>query len=159
MSIRTWTFPTRSAQTLTDSGRVAIVKGVMEAWGRHDVDGVLSFMSDDVVWHYHVGSKPVLGRDAMGRFLTRLAHHQLNLDWKLVQAAETADAVMLEGTDDYVNPDGNRVQAPYMGIFEFSEDNKVTAWRDYVDMANMQIGERGEPLPDFLQTLVNRPAI
>ncbi|MFT7597297.1 MAG: limonene-1,2-epoxide hydrolase [Acidimicrobiales bacterium] len=144
---------------MMSSERVEIVKGVMEAWSRHDIDGVVAFMADDVLWHYHVGSKPVSGRDGMARFLTKLSAHQQQLDWKLVRAAENADAVLLEGTDDYVNPSGHHVQAPYMGIFEFDADNRVTAWRDYVEMATMAIGEKGEPLPEFLQSLVDRPAV
>ncbi len=141
-----------------NSERVDIVKGVMEAWSRHDVDGVIKFMADDVLWHYHVGSRPVSGSEAMARFLTKLSAHQQQLDWKLVRAAENDDAVLLEGTDDYVNPNGQRVQAPYMGVFEFDVENRITAWRDYVDMATMALGENGEALPDFLQVLVDRPA-
>jgi limonene-1,2-epoxide hydrolase len=140
------------------SERVAIILSVMDARRRHDVESVLAPMAQDVLWHYHVGSKPTRGREAMGRFLERLASHQLELNWKLVRVAETDGAVLLEGTDDYVNPDGNRVQAPYMGIFEFADDNRITAWRDYVDRANMMIGENGDVLPDFLQELVDRPA-
>lgn len=131
----------------------------MGAWSRHDIEGVLAPMADDVAWHYHVGSKPVQGREAMGRFLERLASHQQQLDWKIVQAAENDNSVLIEGTDDYVNPQGFHVQAPYMGVFEFDADNRIVAWRDYVDMATMQIGERGEALPDFLQELVDRPSV
>ena len=141
------------------SERIDIITGLMAAWGRHDVEGVLEPMAEDVLWHYHVGSKPVRGRESMGRFLSRLAQHQQQLDWKMVQAAENADSVLVEGTDDYVNPGGNHVQAPYMGVFEFTADNQIVGWRDYVDMATMQIGERGESLPDFLQELVDRPGV
>lgn len=138
------------------SPRVKIITDVMAAWSRHDIEGVLEPMADDVLWHYHVGSRPVQGREAMGRFLAKLADHQQQLNWRLVRAAENDDAVLVEGTDDYVNPQGNRVQAPYMGVFEFAPDDRIIGWRDYVDMATMQIGERGEPLPEWLQVLVDR---
>ena len=140
------------------SKRLGIVRELMAAWGRHDIDGVMTAMHPDILWHYHVGSRPMVGVAAVEKFLERLSLHQLDLDWKLVRWAENEDCILLEGTDDYVNPAGHGVQAPYMGVFEFDASDRITAWRDYVDRAVMSIGEDGSPLPDYLQALVDRPA-
>jgi len=137
------------------SDRAEIVRAIMEAWGRHDIDSVLSHVADDVEWHYHVGSRPVQGRDNMRKVLDKLQHHQLQSRWRLVRHAEADDAVFIEAIDDYVNPSGNRVQAPYMGVYEF-DGATVTAWRDFVDLAEMSKAESGEPLSDWVQALVDR---
>lgn len=143
---------------MTTSGagdRIEIIRAIMEAWGRHDIDTVLSHVADDIEWHYHVGSRPVRGRDNMRKMLEKLQHHQLESRWRLVRSAEAGDAVFIEAIDDYVNPTGNRVQAPYMGVYEF-DGRTVTAWRDYVDLAEMSKAETGEPLADWVQTLVDQ---
>lgn len=144
--------------TLTD--RIDIVRSVMGAWAAHDVDGVIAHMHPDIEWHYHVGSEPVRGTGAMVEFLSNLAGHQLDLEWKLIRAAETDDAVLLEGTDDYRNPQGVRVQVPYMGVYEFTDADHptlVTHWRDYLDMRIMLRAEKGEGIADWLVPLVDRP--
>ena len=137
--------------------RVEIVRAIMAAWGRHDIDAVLAHVADDIEWHYHVGSRPVRGRDDMRKVLEKLQHHQLESRWRLVRHAEADDAVFVEAIDDYVNPAGHRVQAPYMGIYEF-DGVAVTAWRDYVDLAEMSKAENGEPLAEWVEDLVGRGA-
>jgi limonene-1,2-epoxide hydrolase len=139
------------------SDRIEVIRAIMEAWGRHDIDAVLSHVADDVEWHYHVGSPPVQGRDNMRKLLDKLQHHQLQSRWRLVRHAEANDAVLIEAIDDYVNPAGNRVQAPYMGVYEFDGET-VTAWRDYVDLGAMSKAEAGEPLPAWIDGLVDRGA-
>ncbi|MDG2111397.1 MAG: limonene-1,2-epoxide hydrolase family protein [Actinomycetota bacterium] len=134
-------------------GRIDIVKAIMGAWRGHDIDGVLGHMAPDVVWHYHVGSRPVEGVDNMAKVLGKLQHQQLDSHWRLVRHAESGDAVLIEGVDDFVNPDGHRVRAPYMGVYEF-DGRLVTAWRDYVDLGLMMKGGAGEPLDDWLVALV-----
>ena len=148
---------------MTDqSNRINIVRSVMGAWAAHDVDGVITHMHPDIEWHYHVGSEPVRGTSAMAEFLTALAGHQRDLDWKLIRAAETENAVLLEGTDDYRNPEGVRVQVPYMGVYEFADTDRpqlVTGWRYYLDMRTMRTAEKGDGIPAWLVPLVDRPSI
>lgn len=125
----------------------------MAAWGRHDIDELLTHIDQDVVWHYQVGSRPVKGRDTMRKMLERLKEHQLDSRWRLVRHSESDETVFIEAIDDYRNPAGHRVQAPYMGVYEF-DGMMITAWRDYVDLGVMNQGETGEPLPEWLEELV-----
>ncbi len=137
------------------TGRVSVVEAVMAAWARHDIDELLTHISPDIEWHYQVGSRPILGRDDMAKMLDRLKAHQLDSKWRLVRHAESGDCVFIEAVDDYRNPDGHRVQAPYMGVYEF-EGPLISAWRDYVDMGIMMKGEAGEELPEWLAALVDQ---
>ena len=134
-------------------GRIDVIKAVMGAWARHDIDELLGHIAEDIEWHYQVGSRPVIGRDNMRKMLMRLKDHQLDSKWRLVRHAESDDSVMIEAVDDYRNPDGHRVQAPYMGVYEFDGD-KIVAWRDYVDLGLLMKGEAGEPLEEWLVPLV-----
>ncbi len=141
------------------SPRVDAVLEIVSAWRRHDVDAVIAHLADDIEWHYHVGSEPVIGAERVRKTLSKLAGHQLDVSWQIVRAAESADSVMVEGTDDYHNPAGVHVRVPYMGVFEFDEANRVRAWRDYVDLSLMQSAEAAEPIKPWLAALVERPGL
>lgn len=139
------------------------VMAIMEAWSRSDVEGVLAQVTDDIEWHYQVGSRPVVGRDTMAKLLAKLAGHQLDSAWRIIRHAtrEEADgrtALFVEAVDDYRNPDGNRVVVPYAGVYEIV-DGKVAAWRDYVDKGLMGQAEVGESLPEWVDALTSRPPV
>lgn len=136
--------------------RIDIVRAIFEAFGRHDIDGVLDHIAPDIVWHYHVGTRPVIGRENMARVLTKLGQHQRDSRWRPIRWAESGNSLLLEGVEDYLNPDGRRVQAPYMGVYEF-DGKLVTAWRDYVDLALLLKSDAGEPMDEWVQTLVDGP--
>lgn len=132
---------------------IAIVESVMAAWAAHDIDTLLGHISPDIEWHYQVGSRPVKGIDAMRKMLTGLKDHQLNSKWRLSNWAQNGDTLMIEAVDDYTNPSGNRVRAPYAGVYRF-DGELIIEWRDYVDMGLLMKGESGEALPDWLEPLV-----
>lgn len=134
--------------------RIDVVKAVMGAWASHDIDELLTHISPDIVWHYQVGSRPVVGIEKMHKMLDRLKDHQLDSQWRLTRHAESDGVVFIEAVDDYRNPDGHRVQVPYMGVYEFDDEMKITQWRDYVDLGLMMKGEAGEELPEWLIDLV-----
>lgn len=133
---------------------VTIVEAVMAAWADHDIDTLLTHISPDIEWHYQVGSRPVKGIESMRKMLTGLKDHQLDSKWRLRQWAQNGDTLFIEAVDDYTNPSGHRVQAPYAGVYRFS-GALITEWRDYVDMGLMMKGEAGEALPEWLEPLVS----
>lgn len=108
-----------------------------------------------------MGSRPIVGVDGVRKTLDRLARHQLDVASQIVQAAESESAVMVEGTDDYRNPTGVHVRVPYMGVFQFGDpaSNRVTAWRDYVDLSLMKAAEAAEPQDPWVTALVERSGL
>jgi limonene-1,2-epoxide hydrolase len=49
------------------------------------------------------------------------------------------------------------VAAPYAGVIEF-KGNKIVGWRDYIDRAVIDSMKAGNPYPDQVKELINRPA-
>ncbi len=139
-------------------GPISVVEETMLAWANHDIEGVLEHVADDVEWHYHVGSMPVHGKEAMGKFLARLASHQLDSRWRIRRAVikDEGDrtAVLLEGVDDFATPEGDRVVVPYMGVYELVDD-RIVAWRDYVDLDLLTKTQSGEPVPGWVAKLTD----
>lgn len=129
------------------------IQTVIDCWKKGDLDGVLDQLHDDVVYHYHVGSRPLEGKDWVRRFLEKFGAGQTEIRWFIRHWTQDGDRVMVEGVDDYVDAEGTRIQTPYMGVFEF-EDGKIRNWRDYVDLGLVKMIKDGDGLPEWVKSLV-----
>jgi limonene-1,2-epoxide hydrolase len=138
-----------------DESKINIVTACLEAFGRKDIDGAMSHIAPDIEWHYHVGTRPVAGRENMRKVLTKLGQHQLDSRWRAIRWAEVGDTLMIEGVEDYLTAEDRRAQVPYMGAYDFDADNLIIAWRDYFDLDLLMKSERGEPMEVWVQSLVD----
>lgn len=132
---------------------IEIVEQLIEAWKQRDIDAVLDLLSDDVVYHYHVGSRPLVGKSRVRRFLEKFGADQSEIRWRIVHHAQNGDVLLVEGVDDYVDGEGSRHRTPYMGAFEL-RDGKICRWRDYLDL---EVGRRlasDEVTPEWLAELL-----
>ena len=135
-------------------GLIRELHAMMDDWKRRDVDAVLARLCDDVVYHYHVGSRPLRGKAAVRRFLEKHGGGQKEIRWRVVHHAQNGDTLLVEGVDDYVDAEGRRIRTPYMGVFEFRE-GKISGWRDYLDASLISAQSTGEPTPEWLAELVD----
>lgn len=134
-----------------------LLRQVIEAWQAKDIDRVLSFMADDIVWHYAAAAMPpVRGKAAARKLLERFQGDMHGIQWRIFSYAESGDRLFIEGVDDYRTADGNRVAAPYAGVLEFRGD-LITGWRDYVDLGVIAQQKAGEPLSAQVEGLIDRP--
>jgi len=142
------------------TAKTEVLGAIIEVWSRsQDIDGVLRYMTEDVVWHYSaVTMAPTHGKVGAREFLEAYKARVRNPTWRIFKTAESENTLFVEGVDEFDTPDGVRVVIPYAGVLEF-EDGKVSAWRDYFDRGVLDRGTRGEELPDFAQQLADRPAL
>ena len=130
---------------------------LIKAWQAKDIDGVLSYMHDDIVWHYAVGAMPpVRGKATARKLLTRFQADMFDVKWRIFAHAAVGDTLFVEGVDDYHTADGCRVAAPYAGVLEF-RDGLIVGWRDYVDIGVIASQKAGEPLTPQVEGLLARP--
>jgi len=138
--------------------RFEILRQVIAAWQAKDVERVLSFMADDIVWHYAVASMPpVRGKAAARKLLTRFQADMHRIEWRIFAHAEAGDRLFVEGVDDYETPDGRRVATPYAGVLDF-RDGLIVGWRDYVDLGVADAQKAGQPFTRQVLELLDRPA-
>jgi limonene-1,2-epoxide hydrolase len=134
-----------------------ILQRVIEAWQAKDIDRVLAFMDDEIVWHYAAPAMPpVRGKAAARKLLTRFQADMHGIQWRIFAYSETGDRLFIEGVDDYRTTDGHRVAAPYAGVLEFRGD-LIVGWRDYVDLAVIDQQKAGQPLTRQVEGLLDRP--
>ena len=137
--------------------RYAILCKVIEAWQAKDIDAVLAHMDENIVWHYAAAAMPpVRGKAAARKLLTNFQGDMHGIQWRIFAYAEAGDRLFIEGVDEYRTADGNRVAAPYAGVLEFRGD-RITGWRDYVDLGVVAQQKAGAPLTAQVEGLLDRP--
>ena len=99
-----------------------------------EIDTALALLADDVVYH-NIPMRPVVGREAVRAFLARIPCEAM--DWIVHVSAEHDTAVLNERTDRFRLTDGRWLEIRVVGVFEVL-DGRITAWRDYFDMAEFQ---------------------
>ena len=126
------------------------------AWQAKDIDKVLTFLHEDVVWHYAAGPMPpVRGKATAAKLLGRFTADMHDIQWRIFAHAETGDRLFVEGVDEYTSADGKRIAAPYAGVLEF-KDGLIIGWRDYVDIGVIAAQKAGEPITAQVEALLAR---
>lgn len=109
---------------------------IMQISHKQDDELFLTFLTDDIEYHYHVGSRPLLGKQWVRKFLKKYREFTTDAQWRIDNFAEKEDKLFVEGYEEYLDTRTNeRIAHPYMGIFEF-RDGKICKWRDYFEMDN-----------------------
>lgn len=107
---------------------------VMKASREQNTEAFLSHLTDDVEYHYHVGSRPLLGKEWVRKFLDKYRTITADVVWRVDRCAEGGNCLFVEGYEEYLDQrTGKRIAHPYMGILEF-KGSKIAKWRDYFEM-------------------------
>lgn len=120
--------------------KIEVIRRLQQAIKAKDKAAFLAFFAPDVEYHYHVGTRPLMGRDWVEKFITKYWANNSNATWVIEHHAEADGRLFTEGREEYVNADGQTVSHPYMGIIEF-RDGLITGWRDYFQMADPNAGK------------------
>lgn len=141
------------------SAKLEVMKALIAAWSKGDVDGALAHMHDDIVWHYAASVAPPLkGKVKARKFLENFKSQISEVRWRIFDYAENGDRLFVEGVDEYLSTEGGLVAAPYAGVIEF-EGPLIIGWRDYVDMGVMESQKAGNPRTAWVEAMIDRPAL
>lgn len=132
---------------------------MIDAWGRQDIDSVMTHLHDDVQWNNSGGFHPVVkGKAAMREALEKMAGTIAESRWRLFDYVENGDTLWMEGADEFLMTDGKTIAIPYMGILEY-EDGKIRRWREYFNgYLHTTQGKTGVVAPEAA-AMLDRPAI
>lgn len=111
-----------------------VVLGLCEAFAKHDAEALRPFFTDDVVYH-NIPMDPAVGIDAAIAFIDGFFGMSESLVIEVLHVATRDNLVLTERIDTFTI--GDKVAPlPVMGTFEI-RDGKISAWRDYFDMAQI----------------------
>lgn len=118
-----------------------LVRTFCDAFGRHDAEALRPFFTDDVVYH-NIPMDPAVGIDAAVAFIAGFFAMCEGMEIETVHLAVRGNVVLTERIDTFTM--GQKVAPlPVMGTFEV-RDGKISAWRDYFDMAQITAMLSGE---------------
>ncbi|QRY45262.1 nuclear transport factor 2 family protein [Mycolicibacterium boenickei] len=118
--------------TTADGGLMTaeeIVRAEIAAWGRNDVDEVMSHFADDATFDIGPDWPKRSGRDAIHDMMKVFFAGGNCVDLEILHLAVAGDVVLMERRDHWI-VDGKQMSWPVMGAYEV-RDEKITAWREY----------------------------
>ena len=118
------------------SANLETVRSFIAAWRRNELDEIMSFFAEDCVYH-NIPIEPARGLEATRVMLKGFSSMATQVEWVLHQIAETEAGVVLTERTDRFEIGGRWIELPVMGSFEL-RGGKITAWRDYFDLAQFQ---------------------
>jgi limonene-1,2-epoxide hydrolase len=111
-----------------------IVRDLCATFAKHEAEAFRPFFTDDVVYH-NIPMDPAVGIDATIAFIEGFFAMCQSLVIETVHLAVRDNVVLTERIDTFTV--GEKVAAlPVMGTFEI-RDGKISAWRDYFDLAQI----------------------
>jgi limonene-1,2-epoxide hydrolase len=110
-----------------------IVSDFCAAWGAADGDAIIGAFADDAVYH-NMPMAPIVGIAAITAFVRSFLTSDRTIEFETLHQVAQGNVVMNERID-IITSDDKAVRLPVMGVFELS-GGKITAWRDYFDLAS-----------------------
>ena len=108
----------------------------MDCWRRHDLEGLMSHITDDAVYTPDLVTPPIRGREAIrtewAGYIERMPYYELvprNM-------ASSGNLVFFEREERFRLPNDKPMVLniiALVGIYEFNDAGKITAFRDYYD--------------------------
>ena len=108
-----------------------IVLAFIDAWNRMDWQAISDALDENVIYH-NIPMEKIEGKAAAMAFIQSMQPESVH--WETISIAESGNKVLTERVDGFVMPGGRKLSLPVMGTFEIS-DGRITAWRDYFDLA------------------------
>jgi limonene-1,2-epoxide hydrolase len=111
-----------------------VVRDFCAAVSTRDAEALRPFLADDVVYH-NIPMEPAEGIEATMGVLSMFIGMAEELEFEIHHLASDGATVLTERTDTF-SINGKTAPLPVMGAFHVV-DGKITAWRDYFDMAQV----------------------
>jgi limonene-1,2-epoxide hydrolase len=110
-----------------------VVRNFCEAFSRMNLAELVDFFTEDAIYH-NMPIAPVQGKAAIDATLKQFLVPGGEAEFEVLALASIGNKVLTERVDRFVL-NGKKVELPVMGTFEVTPDGKISAWRDYFDMA------------------------
>ena len=118
----------------------SIVRDFCAAVSKLDIPALGEFFADEALYH-NIPIDPVRGRAQIVEALRQLIDPDGEAEFEILTLAVDGNRVFTERVNRLV-VQGKRVELAVAGVFEIDGDGKISAWRDYFDLASLikQIG-------------------
>ncbi len=116
-------------------------RAAQQAIIKQDDEAFLDLLTDDVEYHYHVGTRPLIGKEWVQKFLIKYREVTSDAQWVIHNHAENGNVLFTEGIEEYFDVRSQKtISHPYAGVIEF-RDGKIVKWKDYFEMNSIRDSE------------------
>jgi limonene-1,2-epoxide hydrolase len=121
-----------------------IVREFLDVSVKGDIMGSLGYFADGASYRINAWNEPLVGIDAIRADFERQRALWSDFRYDLLNIASAGRAVFTERIDT-VHMTGKDLTVHAVGVFEVDSDGKITSWRDYFDMKEIeaQLAGRG----------------
>lgn len=108
----------------------------MQCWHMHDLDGLISRISEDAVYTPDLISPPIKGREAIRKEWAGYIDRMPTYAMEVINILSSDNLVFLERRESFRFPEDRPMAINIIhlvGVFEFNEEGLVSAFRDYYD--------------------------
>lgn len=109
------------------------IREFLDCWHRSDLEGALSFMSEDARFEPDLKGEVHVGKDALrslwGQYMGAIKDYEADVR----HIATAGNVVFCERVERLTGAKGGMMTLPIVGVFEFDAAGKIAAWRDYWD--------------------------
>jgi limonene-1,2-epoxide hydrolase len=114
----------------------ATVRAFFEAWVERDPDRLTSFFAPDGTWT-EANRDTAKGPDEIRPVFELQTGFASDFSFEFKRLEVVDDTVFTERVDRFVIND-TPMAVPVAGIFEFDDDGRISAWRDYYDWSLLE---------------------
>ena len=116
-------------------------RAAQQAIIKQDDEAFLDLLTDDVEYHYHVGTRPLIGKEWVQKFLIKYREVTSDAHWVIHNHAENGNILFTEGVEEYFDVRSQMtISHPYAGVIEF-RNGKIAKWKDYFEMNSVRDSE------------------
>ena len=116
-------------------------RAAQQAITMRDDEAFLDLLTDDVEYHYHVGTRPLIGKEWVQKFLIKYREVTSDAHWVIHNHAENGNILFTEGVEEYFDVRSQMtISHPYAGVIEF-RNGKIAKWKDYFEMNSVRDSE------------------
>jgi limonene-1,2-epoxide hydrolase len=113
-----------------------IVTRFIHALEAKDVAAAAALVADEISYE-NMPMQPIVGRDAMVAALEPFLAAASEVDWVILAQHADGRVVFNERVDRFHLAAG-WLEIPVAGVFHVDEQDRITLWRDYFDLAGYQ---------------------
>ena len=114
-----------------------VVARFMATWKDGDLDRLMDFFSDDAVYENIPIAPANVGKEKIRATIEGFSGIANSIEFIVHNQGETPDGIILNERTDRFKLEKGSIELRVMGTFEVA-NGKITAWRDYFDMAQFQ---------------------
>ena len=135
------------------AANLEVVGGIYEAFGRGDVEAILSVIDPGCAWESWMDNtaqndgigylQPRTGPAGVGEFFSAVSQFEIH-DFQVTGMFAGGDKVAVEVVIEATAPGGGRFRDEELHLYTLSDTGKVTGMRHHVDTAKHIAANRGE---------------